>query len=167
MDVLQARSKMCEYRYREVSKVRLSSSHWSAADHAEHRHRGAHRQARNAMVMVSHLSVCLQLINQVLVKEKKQLLAAERLYLQTEDTVREQVCLAEHRCTQGPPSGPTGLTDTLQVPPYVMFMSCLPNLHMHCTAICYYIQRHSQVLGIPSPREPGLKPTMQAWMIGH
>jgi hypothetical protein len=58
--------------------------------------------------------VLLQLVSKVLVQERKRLIAAEQTYMRSEDTMREQVCLAEHNADLGQPVTSQGFA-TLQV----------------------------------------------------
>jgi hypothetical protein len=60
------------------------------------------------------LVCCLQLVSKVLVQERKRLIAAKQTYMRSEDTMREQVCLAEHSAEQGQAVTTQGFA-TLQV----------------------------------------------------
>jgi hypothetical protein len=63
---------------------------------------------------------CLQLVSKVLVQERKRLIAAEQTYMRSEDTMREQVCLAEHSAQQGHALTTQGFA-TLQVRTALLF----------------------------------------------
>lgn len=56
----------------------------------------------------------LQLVSKVLVQERKRLIATEQTYMRSEDTMREQVCLAEHNADLGQTVSSQGFA-TLQV----------------------------------------------------